>query len=112
MPQMTMSPDGGVRRAAGRLPGWWFVTIRWALFPPKPKLLTAARLMAPSHGAAVVETVKGVCASAGVSLSHNVGGVIDACIAESTLTRLAAPETVMVWPRLPLSAPSRSGTSP
>lgn len=99
---------GSALRAPGVAPGSQDSTRRWALLPPNPKALTAARRVPDGEacqGAASESRENRPISGSGESAS-GAGGSTPASIATSTLRRPAAPATVIRWPRLPLSEPT------
>ena len=85
-------------------------TMRWALLPPKPNALMAARL-GPVQGSSSVSTRNDVPVSAGFFTSaESEAGRTPASIAARTLSSPAVPAAVIRWPRFDFSEPT--GKSP
>ena len=107
----------GLTSVCAAASGFHSSTIRWALLPPKPKALTAARRGvdgSTSHGSGACSMRNGVpsMASSGCSTGRE-GGRVPVRIAPSTLSRPATPATVIRWPRFDFNEPmGRSATSP
>src|SRR5205814_5109588 len=81
----------------------------WALIPPKPKPLTAARRGWPgaraSQGSGLVRTRNGLVSSSSLGAGRSkfaLGGKTRCFKASRTLSRPAAPAAVSVCPKVPL----------
>ncbi len=84
----------------------------WALMPPKPNPLMAARRGRPEcragHGSARVRTRNGLSSSPSCGLDRSkfaVGGRVRCFSAIRTLSRPAAPAAVSAWPMFALTEP-------
>ena len=108
-----IASSGGGRAKRARAGAVQYSSSRtWALTPPKPKPLTAARRALSAgrgHWRGADSTSKGLSCRAMVGGGRSkwaVGGRVRCCMARQLLIREAAPAAVSRWPTLPFTEPS------